>query len=242
MMTNIWSSWGVSVIGPSHINSNIANQDACVSKHFSWGDVVVVADGIGSHRYSDIGSKAVCDAVVSVAKIYSQTSNVNIERFLKLVHAKWLQKLGEYNPNTASSTCLFVVRIKNKYFTAQLGDGLILGYSKNAEMSFVIKDTKDDSFSNVTCSLRQKFNINDWTFKVLQGNFDAFILCTDGISDDLMVDKESDFGKELLKSYKSYSNRRIEANLKKLLKNWPVPYHSDDKTIACLYRRNNENK
>jgi len=236
-MNRSWSSWGKSVIGPAHIKSHIPNQDAYIVKHFVWGDVIVVADGLGSHKNSAIGAKAICEAVVSVAKVYSHISNINIERMLKAIHAKWLHILGEYSPSTASSTCLFVIKIQSKYIIAQLGDGIIIGYSKNNKYNFLLKETKEDSFSNVTNSLKNNFNIKDWRYKVLESEFEAFVLCTDGISDDLMVNKEFDFGRELLNSYKNYSNRRVEAHLSKWLLKWPVPYHSDDKTIACLYRR-----
>ncbi len=241
-MNSRWSSWGTSVIGPAHIATHIPNQDAWIAKHFSWGDVIVVADGLGSHKYSDIGSKAICKVVVSVAQIYSKKSNINIKRLLKSIHSKWIKELGGYSPSIASTTCLFVLKIKNKYVVAQLGDGLIMGYSKNKKNNFVMKEEKDDSFSNVTNSLRKDFNINDWRYKVLESKFEAFVLCTDGISDDLMVEKEFDFGKELFESYKKYSNRRVVGSLHKWLINWPVPHHSDDKTIACLYGKNYANK
>ncbi len=236
-MNREWSSWGESVVGPAHIKSQIPNQDTYIAKHFVWGDVIVLADGLGSHKHSAIGAKAICEAVVSVAKVYSNILNIDIERMLRSIHAKWLHILDEYSPSAASSTCLFVIKIHNKYFVAQLGDGIIIGYSKNNKDNFLLKEVKEDSFSNVTNSLKKKFNIKDWRYKIFESEFEAFILCSDGISDDLMVDKEFDFGRELLNSYKKHSNRRVEAHLHKWLVNWPVPHHSDDKTIACLYRR-----
>ncbi len=233
---NKWNSWGMTVTGSSHIKMNIPNQDAWLSKHFSWGDVIVVADGLGSHQDSDIGAKAICRAVVSIAKIYSYFQYINIERLLKRIHSKWLEELKETLPSKSSSTVLFVIRYKKETIISQLGDGLIMGFSEN-ENSFIIQEDKKESFSNMTHGLRKNFNLKYWKierFKTI--NFKTFILCTDGISDDLVINRELEFGKELYKSNKKYSKKRVEKSLKKMLMNWPVPNHSDDKTIACLYR------
>jgi len=231
-----WNSWGITVIGPSHIKMNIPNQDAWLSKHFSWGDVIVVADGLGSHQDSDIGAKAICKVIVSIAKIYSHFQSINIERLLKRIHSKWLEELKETLPSKSSSTVLFVIRYKKETIVCQLGDGLIMGFSEN-ESSFLIQEEKEYSFSNMTHGLRKEFDIKHWKIKRFKTmDFKTFILCTDGVSDDLLVNTELAFGKELYKSNKKHSKKRVEKSLKKMLMNWPVPNHSDDKTIACLYR------
>ena len=231
-----WSSWGASMIGPAHIKLNIVNQDTYLSRHFFWGDVLVVADGLGSHMYSHEGSKAICRAVVSVAKIYSNVKHKNIQRFLKRVQSKWLEELGSFSPKEASSTVLFVVRYKKEFIVCQLGDGIIMGFSNDGN-SFILNENKDESFSNITHSLKKNIDFENWKVKHLKNmSFKTFVLLTDGVSDDLVMNKELEFGEGLYKNNLRYSKKRVEKSLKYMLMNWPVPNHSDDKTIACLYR------
>ena len=232
-----WRSWGMSVIGKSHIKLNIKNQDAWLSKSFYGGDVVVVADGLGSHKYSDRGSIAICKAILSIAKIYSHLKYINIERLLKRIHSKWIDNLKKVSANEASTTVLFVIQYRKETIVCQLGDGMIMGFYENKN-SFIMQENKEELFSNTTHSLREKFDVKYWKIKRFQANtFKTFILSTDGISDDLKIDDELKFGQELYQSQKKYSKIRIERNLRDMLMNWPVPNHSDDKTIACLYRR-----
>ncbi|MGK0290454.1 MAG: hypothetical protein ACI86H_001913, partial [bacterium] len=77
-MSSIWKSWGASVAGPSHLKLGIVNQDAWISRHYSWGDVVVVSDGLGSRQQSDLGAKAACLSVLEAAKVYQKHPNTKI--------------------------------------------------------------------------------------------------------------------------------------------------------------------
>ncbi len=43
-----WRSFGASVRGPGHVSSGLPNQDAWSRTLRSWGEVVVVSDGVGS--------------------------------------------------------------------------------------------------------------------------------------------------------------------------------------------------
>ena len=65
----------------------------------------------------------------------------------------------------------------------------------------------------------------------------AVVICTDGISDDLLPDKQMIFAQELNSTYADLGSEDRNRDLKRWLKEWPVPGHSDDKTIACLYKK-----
>ena len=45
-----------SVKGVLHENANIPNQDAYSVKKYKFGTILVVSDGLGSKKHSDIGS------------------------------------------------------------------------------------------------------------------------------------------------------------------------------------------
>ena len=235
---NTWDIFGESVIGSAHRKNNIPNQDAWIGCHFDWGDVVAVSDGLGSRPKSDLGAKAACESVVEAAKAYHNCPDAKIENILRLVHSHWLVKIAPFDPNECLATCLFVIRLNGKYLLAQLGDGLIAVCGKKGDDSILLNDSKQGSFSNLTYSLGQEFRLDQWqtrTVRTWQRN--AVVLCTDGISDDLLPEKQSDFAQELYLSYRDCSSHKRTNEIYRWLMDWPVPGHSDDKTVACLFRK-----
>ena len=238
MKKNAWNSWGASMIGPSHLKLGLPNQDAWMSRHYIWGEVVVVSDGLGSRPKSNVGAQAACQSVIEAAKSYHSCPDAKIEDVLRLIHSLWLVKIAPFEPHECCATCLFVIRFNGKCLLAQLGDGLIAVCSNSSDEPILLYDTKQDSFSNLTFSFGCEFRPEQWqTRTILSDHCDAVVLCTDGISDDLMPDKQSEFAKELYISYRDYSSRQRKNELRGWLKDWPVPGHSDDKTIACLFKK-----
>lgn len=67
--------------------------------------------------------------------------------------------------------------------------------------------------------------------------YNAVVLCTDGISDDLLPEKKMIFTKELYSTYANMESEERKRDLKRWLNEWPVPGHSDDKTIASLFKK-----
>jgi serine/threonine protein phosphatase PrpC len=226
------------MIGPSHIRLGLPNQDAWISRSYSWGNVVVVSDGLGSRPKSDVGSKAVCKSVIEAAKHYHNCPEAQIDDVLGLIHSLWLMKISPFEPDECCATCLFVIRFNGKCLLAQLGDGLIAVCGNGDNESIFLNDSKQDSFSNLTFCLGHKFRPEQWKTSTIQSDqCQAVILCTDGISDDLLPNKQSEFAKEIYLSYRNYSSCQRINELHGWLKNWPVPGHSDDKTVACLFRK-----
>jgi len=242
-MNNLtWSSWGKSVIGPAHVKIGLVNQDAWLSKHYSWGDIVIVSDGLGSRDKSDIGAKAVCWSVVEAAKTYSKNPDSTINDLLRLIHSFWLMKIAPYSSYECSATCLFALRIKEQLIVAQLGDGLIFACNNEKTNTIILNDDKEESFSNLTFSLGAEFKQEQWQIKITKAvEYDAVILCSDGISDDLLAKNVENFCYELYLYYRNYPTRKRMNEINKWLINWPVPKHSDDKTIACLYKQEGKN-
>jgi serine/threonine protein phosphatase PrpC len=116
-----------------------------------------------------------------------------------------------------------------------LGDGLISIIKMDGTILSLAED-KTDSFSNITNSLSKNMTNKEWRFLRLQENLcRAVLLCTDGVSDDL-VNTEG-----FVSGFVSYavdlSCVSASRYTRELLNNWPTPKHSDDKTIACLFRK-----
>lgn len=238
MLDQLWNSWGASVIGPLHVKAGIPNQDSWGARRYKWGNVVVVSDGLGSKAHSDHGSKAACLAVFEAAKSYQNTPDANIVDILRLIHANWLVKIAPYSSTDCSATCLFAIQIEGIITLGRLGDGMIVTLGETEENHLILNDNKQDSFSNYTKSLQQEFKPDQWeTATIESAACNAVVLCTDGISDDLLSETELAFAREFAKSYSFQPPIKRSLEIRRMLNEWPVPGHSDDKTIACLFKK-----
>ena len=63
----------------------------------------------------------------------------------------------------------------------------------------------------------------------------AILLFTDGISDDI-VDTEG-FARSFVDYCCSLPVSATTVEVMSMLSDWPTPKHSDDKTIACLFKK-----
>lgn len=235
-----WASWGVSVIGPGHKKSGLPNQDAWLSRCFKNGIAVAVSDGLGSKPLSDKGSMAACRSVLDAVQIFQHHSYSDFKNIPELIHALWLLKLGNKNPSECATTCLFAIQAGEKVILGRLGDGLILCFGKNQHI--IMEDKKEEDFANITNCLTGRFAAEEWEITTISAEeCDAVILCTDGVANDIAEDKRIDFSNDLYVEYKDMNRRKRSREISRWLSNWPVPGHSDDKTLVCLYREDAKN-
>ena len=236
MPTKEWGGWGISIIGPLHIKTGTQNQDCCMVRTFPWGTVIAVSDGVGSKQHARIGSKAACHAVI--AAVQQQRHCLSGATLPQFIHTRWLQYIAPFSPASCGATCLFAVQTGAAIFIGMLGDGMIAVCKKNGLPPVILTDDKEHSFSNYTYSLQETFIPQYWKTAVADSaDCTAVVLCTDGISDDLMPDKRLLFAEELYETYAAMQSKERTRSIKAWLKNWPVPKHTDDKTIACLFRK-----
>ncbi|UPU37503.1 protein phosphatase 2C domain-containing protein [Geomonas paludis] len=233
-----WDHWGGSVIGPLHVRTGLPNQDAWMARRYRWGSVVVVSDGLGSKPNSDVGSKAACLAVFEAARSFAGNQRADLEDVLRLIHAHWLVKIAPFFPSDCSATCLFAMLIDGTVTLGRLGDGMIAVQGASEGDSCILSDDKEQSFSNYTSSLHHEFRPRQWeTATIDSARCEAVVLCTDGISDDLLPEMRMPFAQELCRNYAAMDPDERRQDLRRWLGGWPVPGHSDDKTIACLFKR-----
>lgn len=234
--------YGISKIGPGHIRENLPNQDSFFVKNFGSYSLLVVSDGMGSKKHADIGSKATCKAVYKALAhyVYTQRRHHKKNRNLfSMIREEWLKLIALYNPKDCSATCLFVLHSKRRCLAAMLGDGLIYLKGKNEIHSKILIDEKNDDFSNSTVSMSDSNYLNEWRFESISTEkIDSVLITSDGISSDLAQGKEFEFADELLKDLKKekvLSNKK--AYIQNMIVNWPVPKHSDDKTVVVMESR-----
>lgn len=233
-MLNDWNIFDVSLIGPKHKVTQNPNQDCATSVHLKYCDILVVADGLGSHQYSHLGSRAICRAVVKVCKMLdNHIENFNANYLLKLVHTTWLMLLQNQLIHQCGTTCLICIRTKCKIHIFTLGDGLVAVLDKGHNCHLLIGEDKE--FGNITNAVNENFNEQDWkVFEYCSEKILMVMLCTDGIADDIMIDKREHWVHDFYEHYKNHTSKQIANDIRKWLKNWSVKNHHDDKTIACL--------
>ena len=231
-----WTSFGASVVGPAHATSSRPNQDAWFSFHRSWGDGIVVSDGLGSKVLSDLGSDAACRAVARASREFAVSGKPRDSRKLpEAIGAAWLEEIVPLDPRDTSATCLYALRLGDgKLRLGILGDGCVAAVKRNGSV-VVLREDKGSSFSNTTTALGPTTKSDEWqVLDVDEAECRAVILCSDGVADDL-EDVEgfmADFVEVHCRLARVTASRRLRA----MLATWPVPKHSDDKTLGCLYR------
>jgi serine/threonine protein phosphatase PrpC len=229
MNGNYWNGWGVTQIGPAHLRNGMPNQDSYLVKNFQWGIIGVVCDGLGSKKYSHIGSKALVLAVAEASDKFD-FEITNTEEFEILVKSLWEKNIYPYSCDDCATTLLFAIIKKDTIYTGRVGDGMIciLG-----EENIIIEENKN-SFTNYTTPFGRDESIEWQKFNVKK--IESLVLCSDGISEDIQKEKSFAFCEKYILKYKNQKKRKRENEIKEWLKKWPVKGHSDDKTIVALVK------
>lgn len=242
MMTGnslVWRGFSGTEIGPFHQRLGLPNQDACHLELDNELVLIAVSDGLGSKPLSHIGSQAVCRAVVRVARHYMSTLVIEPLSVIELFHSFWLEELNGAEVEQCSCTALFAIVFGDSIFIAHIGDGdcCIITSVKNEQQIHFLTDKDESLFANQTYSLGKKNQVEKWKFCVQPTvELEACFLVTDGIADDLASEHRIDFYRELLNQYRLLSDIEVTLDVKHWISDWPVTGHSDDKTIAALYR------
>lgn len=229
----IEKGYGASVIGKSHINNNIPNQDSYLIDNEDDYTLAVVCDGLGSKKYSHRGSKKLCKVLKRQIKKCYKRKEFNFVTLLPLIKKKWKRAIWPIKPNKADTTCIFAIVNSKNIMMGQIGDGLCA--IKIGAQLYTLK-SKDDDFSNETVAF-YKGEQKDWQFQVYKkddSNKYLLLLCTDGISEDLKQDMISEFIDELDKILELDVNNTDNKELKQVIENWPNKYSNDDKTMVVI--------
>lgn len=218
---------GVSIKG-----SHLINQDS-----FSCGNInditfLVLSDGLGSKKFSDIGSKAICDIIYD-SIIKDKNLIEDIHTFIDFIHNEWVNRLSAFNLDDYLATCLICIIKENEVTTAQLGDGFICVFD---EYNQFISRGNEMNYINETDSLSYNLNLNLWNINTFIFPEElTVIMCSDGIcineNDDCDI---LDFCKELSLEYQNYSSDVIQNKITSWLNLWKG---SDDKTLIFFIRK-----
>lgn len=231
----MWNAMGVSIRGPEHRRIGLPNQDAWISRITQGTTLAVVCDGLGSRPHSATGSRAACFAVADAVRHWAVQPDTPPEMLLRLVHALWNVRVHATGRDACATTCLFAVVTKDgRLLLAQLGDGLVMLKTAHGNITL---EPPSDRFGNATTGLGIAADVREWRFH-FEPHFTgaaSILLATDGVADDLLPEKRTDFLTFLINQYGAQPARQRAHAIAKQLRAWPTPRHLDDKTVAVLW-------
>ena len=236
MSFKLWQNFscGASMTGPMHIKNGTVNQDAFLIVKKQKYMLFVVSDGMGSKKFADVGSKNACRAVQLEIENFVKNRNAPfpVTQLFTNIIDRWKQLLLPYEARDCSATCLFVFATKSKILAARLGDGMICLLGKDATDSTVLADDKGDAFSNTTLSLSDPAAAAEFKYALYdRAAFKGTVLSTDGISADMENGKELAFAEAIHDELAKMHFWRRNAFIRNMMRDWPVPHHTDDKTL-----------
>jgi hypothetical protein len=230
---------GASVTGPVHLEAGQPNQDALALYGHKGGWVVAVGDGLGSHAHGDLGARRACQiARRTLRELVSihPDDGLNLHTVLPLIHARWLNAIRPFPPRESGTTLLFArVSTSGKVQACQLGDGLLL--MKCGGRMRCISPARD-GFANQTHALGSTHKPDHWTTAegTLSAPGDGVVLMIDGVADDLDPEQLDRFFETLHAKMTRRGRRRGRRWVQRKLVDWPTPNHTDDKTLAGIFR------
>lgn len=213
-------------------------QDALGIINQKYFKLFIVADGLGSAKNSDFGAKKAIIAVEKAINQWRKLEKKDNKVLLQLIHFYWNLLIGDSNfeKKDCLTTCLFayVDKLDKRMILGQLGDGILHFVSKE---EIVLVKSLDDY--NYTKSLGNSKSFDDWNLKSFSFDINDFTLlvATDGISEDLVENKETEFTEAIIQKMTKLKQNKRNNYLKQLLENWPTKFHSDDKTICIAWEK-----
>ncbi len=217
---------GFSIQGSYHEK----NQDSYWVGAVSGGYVAALSDGLGSCKYSEVGSKTLCEVVCELAgskKCFIE----NADMFARQVEEYWRLSIRHklYKIEDCHATALFAVVGSVNTWLFRLGDGVI--GVKFVGGTIVLFDPKEDGYVNVTDCLGISSYM--WEkFCVATTDLLGIFICSDGVTDDNDKDNLIDLIDGIYIEYANCTKSEIEEDLSQWV---PTMKSRDDKTVAFLF-------
>ncbi|MEH2303970.1 PP2C family serine/threonine-protein phosphatase [Nostoc sp.] len=196
-----WKAVARSAIGTSHQKQGIGCQDYGDSRIFKDVIIGAVADGAGSAKHSDVGSRL---AVETVLKCFSDINEFPEKQeefeqgfsqplskeeaqkvFAKIVNQiiTELQKQadeGDYSINDLACTLLVFVATPDWVAAMQIGDGFIVIRSQESEYQLLFQPDKGE-FANETTFITSTNALKEMQVRVITEKQEFICASTDGL-------------------------------------------------------------
>lgn len=253
--------FGTSITGPGHIKDKIVCQDACTYDILSldiYNELCIfaVADGLGSAKKSDIGSKLAVESALDTGKEIAQTyynecfdcrmDDFNFEQTLKLMVASSRESLEkkalEINCQLRDLACTLIVGLflRGKAGVAHIGDGAVVA---NIDGNLVVISKPGESeYVNIVTPLTSEKWEQETRINPNVENVGCMAAFTDGCQRAVLLKRENElipYDKFFIPLFNyglnlSNLNEGI-SDLEELLSSQMLSENSeDDKTLVVL--------
>ena len=235
----IW--FGGSVAGPAHREAGVANQDAWVC--IRWLDAqrrpiycAAVCDGLGSRSEARAGALAGVRAAKWAARQWARAPGAPVGLLVRLLEVLWRLEVAPSPAGDCAATSLVVLILPeenaSRLVVMTLGDSLAVIETPDRLLTF--GGRSEGNFGNETLGLGTPHHMDDWQVLDLRtaGHLRVLLL-SDGIADDVPKENLAELAKWVAEFEARPPHARGKA-LRRALERWPVPGHTDDKTLVYL--------
>jgi hypothetical protein len=177
---------------------------------------------------------------LALALVLPELLALPLELLIRLLHARWALDIHPHAPADAAATCLLAVARRGAgTLIAQLGDGMVMLARADGSREELAGDRS--GFSNQTTALGAARSAQEWSVHEAapMAPGDILVVATDGVSDDLITEKKHAFALHLLQTCRvdgALDDDRLYAQLD----DWPVPNHTDDRTLVLCSLRGDD--
>ena len=247
-----WQAVGESVVGMAHrkMNPPVGCQDA---HSFSVGDrpVIVVCDGAGSARSSEIGSQKLSRGMVrfccSLEPIWSRLLDLNetgLEKELAMMIFQYarllMQDIGteeKRNIQDLRTTMLLALAGKKQLFWLRVGDGEIV-IENHGKLELAGRAQKSGEFSNQTVFVGERFAFTDMHYGLIESqHITGISLMTDGADQKLVSVDGKQIAPRLSEYFELLRKERLpREKIYKFLTDpevWQGTNHDDKTLVLC---------
>lgn len=213
----------------------VPNQDILKVEEFESCFLAVLADGLGSAKFSRLGAKLARD---SVERAFLKR-NESTHGWIETIPAVWkeLVSLRRKRPADCATTCaIVVVNQSTKTVTkATLGDTSV--FVKTDQCPCRISNSREEFLNETAClgsTNHQEFQIEEFTYsKTVE-----ILMATDGIAADLEVSKLDGFMAFLKASFEGLSKSKSRSFLRKSISGAFSKMNNDDKSMIYAWLEN----
>ena len=202
----MWKSINYEVCGRSHAKFSIPCQDKTLACNINGIEIIALADGAGSAKFSHFGAVTVTESISEyIAQNFIQLLNdPDGKQAKKDIIEYLLSKLNQKSKELSceikdlASTLLMVAVNNDTFIMLHIGDGVI-GYLKENELK-VASMPENGEFANTTTFVTSREAIS--TMKLFKGVTDdiaGFVLMSDGTAESFYHKKNKVLANVLIK-------------------------------------------
>lgn len=227
-----------SIIGKKHIKKKMPCQDACASVKTSSGlEVLAVADGVSSSKYSEVAAqnavKAVCDFWMRTEAFYTDSDSMKALMRTCFNCALKMSKSDDpdikvpYGYETTLQTVVYIPG--EKYCIMYVGDGGIYARKRDGKFSLLTGAMREED----GCVVPLSDGPSRWNYtEIAAGDIEQIAVVTDGVNDATQK-----YGTELLKTLSEACGNNYCEALKGILKKEPFDSIDDDITVCFTEKK-----